>query len=78
MLEEAFVNFFREARGRRVVKVHDIDQFEPTHHEDFDEDRTYQVRWAHLPNEGSFSTEGLFDAKIFCLGGKNRYCNTVM
>jgi hypothetical protein len=70
-LSLAFVNFFREARGKRVVKIQDVVNFDPKHHGDFDEDKTYSVKWAHLPNELSFSTEGTYDAKIICLGGKD-------
>lgn len=68
--EYAFVNFFKEARGKRVVKIKRIKNFAPKHHKDFDEDATYEVLWPHFPLEGSFSTEGFYDAKILCLGGK--------
>lgn len=71
MLSVAFVNFFKEARGRRVVKVQDIDDFQPKTHGDFDEQKVYLVKWPHLPNEGSFSTESLYEAKILCLGSKH-------
>ena len=70
-LSLAYVNFFREARGRKVVNVEDIvDCNKPRFHDDFNDDKTYQVKWPHLPNDKSFSTEGTFDAKVLCLGGK--------
>lgn len=68
----AFVNFFKEARGKRVVEITDVQWLSgpPNHHADFDEDKVYSVKWPHLPLEGSFSTEGEYEAKILCLGGK--------
>lgn len=72
----AFLNFFREARGRRVVKIEDIivpvdyPVGWPRHHADFEADRVYKVLWPHLPTEGSFSTIGEYDAKILCFGGE--------
>jgi len=69
-LELAFVNFFREKRGRKIVDIKDVDEFKPSHHLDFNSDRTYDIKWAHLPNEGSASTESFYDAKIICLGGE--------
>lgn len=69
-LKLAYVNFFREARGRKVVKISKIVGFSPKTHTDFNEDTTYIIKWPHLPTEGSFSTEGEFEAKIYCLGGK--------
>lgn len=68
----AFVNFFKEARGKRVVEIENVDwpKDPPNHHADFDADAIYSVRWPHLPVDGSFSTEGDYEAKILCLGGK--------
>lgn len=73
-----FVNFFREARGRRVVEVNDVTVPDdkdhpkgwPRHHSDFIKDLTYKVKWPHIPNEGSFSTSSEYDAKILCFGGE--------
>lgn len=69
-LKLAYVNFYKEKRGRKIVRVSEIDSFNPSHHSDFNPDETYEVRWAHLPLEGSSSTEGLYDAKVLCLGGE--------
>lgn len=74
----AFVNFFKEARGRRVVEVSNItvpddaDHQEgwPRHHSDFKNGFIYQIKWPHLQVEGSFSTESEYDAKILCFGGE--------
>ncbi|XP_052128673.1 uncharacterized protein LOC113215190 isoform X2 [Frankliniella occidentalis] len=71
----AFVNFFREQRGRRVVEVKDIVVPEgrepdswPRHHADFEKDQVFSVLWPHLPNEGSASTIGEYEAHILCFG----------
>lgn len=69
-LNLAFVNFFKEKRGRKVVRISKIEDFSPVHHSDFNDDKTYDVKWDHLPVEGSFSKEGLYKAKILCLGGE--------
>ncbi|KAK3909967.1 mRNA export factor elf1, partial [Frankliniella fusca] len=71
----AFVNFFNETRGRRVVEIRDIkvpldedpDRW-PEHHADFEKDTIYEIRWPHLPTEGSSSTSGLYEAYILCFG----------
>lgn len=68
--KHAFVNFYKEKRGRRVVDVKDIEDFSPQHHSDFNEDKIYDVKWDHFPTEGSASTQGFYDAKILCIGGK--------
>lgn len=69
-LTKAYVNFFREARGRRIVDISKIINYKPATHLDFDEDATYYVKSPHLSTDISFSEEGEFDAKIICLGGK--------
>lgn len=73
-LNLAYVNFFKEARGKRVVKISKIVNFAPKTHADFSDDAIYDVKWPHFPSEGSFSEEGNFPAKILCLGGKKKYC----
>ncbi|KAK3908357.1 BEN domain-containing protein 5 [Frankliniella fusca] len=66
----AFVNFFKEKSGsRKIVRISEFDDgLSPAHHSDFDENRTYLVKWPHLPVEGSSSTVGLYEAKVLCLG----------
>ncbi|KAK3920927.1 BEN domain-containing protein 5 [Frankliniella fusca] len=68
-LKLAYVNFFREKRGRRVVDIQKTVEFAPKAHGDFDEDKTYKVKWPLLKKDGSESdNEGEYEAKIICLG----------
>lgn len=70
-IDLAYVNFFKEARGRKVVRTEDITDLNPPRfHDDFDEDRTYKVKWHLLATEPSSTEQATFDAKILCLGGE--------
>lgn len=68
LIKLALVRFTSD-KCKKIVKVSDIDSFNPRNKNDFKKEDVYDVFWDVIPTDGGERTRETYLANILCLGG---------